>query len=145
MSQDGDRLAMLALIDEAQSTLTRLVRSADPQRLAKRPAVDNWSVIENVRHLLFAEQAHLGRFLPGGVTWSALGLPPHNMAGQKRLSAVGSEPTANIEDVLSAWATVHDAVRAGCTEGSSDVDKAIQKNLKHLNAHLKTIERLLRE
>lgn len=145
MIQQSDSEATLARIDEARATLIRLVRTVDSRRLARRPPSGKWSPIENVRHLLFAEQSHLGRFLKDGVTWSAFGLPPHNMAGQKQLRVVGTRPTTNLDEVLDAWASVHESVRARCAEGPSDLEKALQRNLIHLTRHLKTIERLLRE
>ena len=72
--------------------------------LNRRPPNGTWSIVEHVRHLLFAEQAHLGGYLPNGFEWSGMG--EGGSAGRKlkevgtqadeghrrRLRRVGSDP-----------------------------------------------------
>lgn len=144
MTLDADSLATLARIDEAQAALGRLLRSVEPARLDKRPASGEWSAIENVRHLIFAEQHHFAPFLVRGFRWSGVGVPPPNGTGERRLSPVGSDPATSIDEVLDAWAKVHEVVRARCIEAPGEVAQTLQGNLKHLTAHSETIERLLR-
>ena len=61
--------------------------------LAERRPSGEWSVVENVRHLLFAERLYLGRFLPDGFTWSGLPTLPRERGG---VSNVDSEPAHNV-------------------------------------------------
>ena len=69
--------AVLAAMREHQAELRALLERHEPAILAKRPASGVWSAVENIRHLLFAEQGHLGRFVRGG-----LGLSPMGMLNQ---------------------------------------------------------------
>ncbi len=108
---------LLGSIDEARSGLVALLRSKDAQALAKRPPSGEWSVIENVWHLLFADQLHLGKFLPDGFEWSRRGLS--GRTGRAYVE-VGKDPTDDLKEVLRAWDVVHqpifDAVRRGDEE-----------------------------
>jgi hypothetical protein len=135
--------AILTDIDRAQAGLRRLLRSAGRGGLTRRPAAGTWSVMENVRHLLFAEQAHLGRLLPLDRDVRALGRPLE-LPGQRRMSAVGGRAGEDIGDVLAAWSKLHRAVRTRCVEPDAELARALQTNWRHLNAHVKVIERLLR-
>lgn len=144
MSQDDSAAVLLACIDAEQLRLREIVSGRDGAMLAARPPNDAWSVVENLRHLLFAEQLHFGRFLPGGPSWSRLGLPPHGMQRQERLRVVGSSPTSNASEVLEAWEAVHDLTRELVRQDTTEMRKALEGNLRHLRAHIKVIERLLR-
>ncbi|MEX2226452.1 MAG: DinB family protein [Dehalococcoidia bacterium] len=94
MSQQ-DVAALVSEVDRARGRLRALLRSKNPGALARRPANGDWSIIENVRHLLFAEQAHLGRFLAGGFEWSPAGMRRRtsNEASVPGLSVVGTGVT----------------------------------------------------
>ncbi len=132
-------------IDEARMSLSELLRSSDAAVLSQRPPSGEWSPIENVRHLLFAEQLHLGRFLPDGFTWSSLGLRPHFLANEEAFSQVGSEPPASIEALLAAWDTVHAPMREAVSGGTEEMQKALEGNLGHTVFHVRIIETLLGE
>src|SRR5881296_714318 len=118
MNRGGDPLITLARLDEARARLINIVRSADAHALAHRPESGGWSAVENVRHLLFAEELHLGRYLPAGYTWSAVGVAPdlYFLSVDETLRTVGGNPTTNMNDVLDVWDAVHDAVRAQCLD-----------------------------
>jgi hypothetical protein len=137
---------MLAEIDETQAELRRVLRSVPPRRLAQRPASGGWSAVENVRHLLFHEQGLQRLLSPEDFTWSPYGLPPPGLAGSPRVVSAGTRPTTDIDVALRAWARIHGSVRAGCrkADSSPELDKAMQKTLRHLNTHLRIIRRLLR-
>lgn len=130
-------------IEEAQRHLRELLSGKDEPLLAERPSSGSWSVIENVRHLLFAEQLHLGRFIAGGQHWSSLGLTPHNMRGPK-FRLVGSRAPSSMGEALEAWEAVHASTRELAYEDTDEVRKALKRNLRHLHAHSRVIERLLR-
>jgi len=101
-------------------------------------------VTENLRHLLFAEQAHLGRFLPGGQRLSAIGLPPSGMLGNRRIGAAGTAVPVSVAEVFEEWKEAHAATRESVQHDTEGVRKALQRNLRHLRSHIRVIERLLR-
>lgn len=132
---------LLSQIDEARERLYATVRARAPETLAQRPTPEAWSVVENVRHLLFAEQKHLGRLYVEGFAYSPIGL---RMDGRQRSSGAGSQPTDDVEEVLAAWDVVHEEVREA-VERADDAERALDRNLRHLRSHVRTIEKLLDE
>ncbi len=110
--------------------------------MAKRPPSGEWSVIENVRHLLFAEQLHLGKFLQDGFEWSRLGLSGRT---GRAYAEVGKEPTDDLEEVIQAWDAVHQPILDPVRRGDEEVQKKLRLNLKHLERHIDTIKTLLGE
>jgi uncharacterized damage-inducible protein DinB len=132
---------LLDQIDEARERLYASVRARAPETLAQRPTPEAWSVVENVRHLLFAEQKHLGRLYVEGFAYSPIGL---RMDGRQRSSGAGSQPTDDVEEVLAAWDVVHEEVREA-VERADDAERALDRNLRHLRSHVRTIEKLLDE
>jgi hypothetical protein len=144
MTQKASALAALARIEEAQAELRATLRSVDSARLMKRPPSGEWSPMENVRHLLFAEQHHFRRHLPRGFRWSSAGVPPPNRTGERRLSAVGSRPDASIDEVFDAWMKINDVTRGLCNEPDGGLVTRLEGNLKHVQIHADAIARLLR-
>jgi hypothetical protein len=135
--------ALCASIDVEQLRLRRLLLDNSGAAWAERPPNGQWSVLENLRHLLFAEQAHLGRFVPDGQRWSPLGFTPATMRAARKLPPVETA-LPSLFDVLAEWEALH--VRIGETISGlrdEDVRRALIKNRKHLRAHARVIERLL--
>jgi DNA-binding GntR family transcriptional regulator len=133
--------AMLAQLGAEQRRLRDLLAGQDEALLAERPPSGKWSVLENVRHLLFAEQAHLGRF---GQEWSSLGFTPQTMLHAKKLHTDGTAPT--VAAVMAAWEAVHATTRAALAEQDTDeVRHRVVRHLKHQRRHITVIERLLRQ
>lgn len=106
--QDAGTTKLVRKIDRTRSGLAKLLRSQDTRTLTKRPPSGEWSIIENVRHLLFAEQLHLGKFLPDRIEWDRVG-----MSGRtgKQYADVGKNPSEDLEEVLKAWNAVHRPIR----------------------------------
>jgi hypothetical protein len=98
--------------------------------------------MENVRHLVFAEQHHFRVLLPRGFRWSSAGVPPPNRTGERRLNSVGSDPATTVDEVFDAWVKVHAVVRERCLE-TGDLVAKLDRNLNHVMLHTRTIERLL--
>jgi DinB superfamily len=143
MTVNDSPAEMLAAIDAEQLRLREILSGKDESMMAARPANGNWSVIENLRHLLFAEQGHIGSVLPGGVTqWSPLGLAPRGL--QKRFPMMDPAATPKVADVLEAWQAAHASAGALAKVDTPEVRKALWVNLRHLRNHIKVIERLLR-
>lgn len=99
--------------------------------------------MENIRHLIFAEQHHFAPYLPRRFRWSKAGVPPPNRTGERRLSPVGSDPATTLDEVFEAWTKVHAVVRALAMEDPSSLTRGLEGNLKHVAIHADTVERLL--
>lgn len=142
---DGEAGAdLLAELETEQERLRKLLRDSAAVDVATRPANGNWSVLENIRHLLFAEEAHLGRFVPGGPSFSPLGLPPPGMQGRARVRPAGTAETLLLADVLDAWEASHASAREFLRGDSPRLRQALARNLRHLRLHIRVVQRLLR-
>jgi len=129
-------------IDRERARLRAMLRPKDAKILARRPANGDWSIVENVRHLLFAEQLHLGRFLPDAFEWSEIGLTGMTA---KKFADVGTRPTNDIEKVFQEWDAVHEPIGNALESAGDDVERALWRNHRHLGIHIRGIERLLRK
>lgn len=139
-----DDLALLGQIDLERERLRDLLAGLEPSRATERPPNGKWSIVENVRHLLFAEQAHLGSFVKGGRDWSAVGFTPETMRRARKLELEPDQP--GLDEVVRAWDAVHAAIMQGLADHAGDerLQKALWTNLRHLRAHIGVIERLNR-
>jgi hypothetical protein len=108
--------------------------------------------MENVRHLVFAEQHHFGPLLPKGFRWGSAGVPPPSREkGERRLTPVGREADTTIDEVFDAWAKVHTVVLEFASEDErkssaaywTRVASGLAGNLNHVELHIRTIERML--
>ena len=136
---------LLASLEAEQHRLRDLLSGRDEAVLALRPPTGKWSVLENVRHLLFAEQAHLGQFVPGGYNWHPLGYTPETMLEAKKLSPADDAPVPNVAEVLQAWQTVHANTRAALADQDTDeVRYRLGRHIKHQRSHVDAIARLIR-
>ena len=135
-----DLAKLVAENDRERARLRRLLCSKDAKVLAKRPATGDWSIVENVRHLLWAEQRHLGRFLPDGFEWSRIGMTAFR---GREFADVGTKPTRDIEKVFAEWDKIHKPIRKAVKSAGGDVAKALWGNHKHLGFHINVIEKLL--
>ena len=144
MTDDGV-LLLLEQIDAARADLRLKLDRMPETALEQRPPSGAWSVLENVRHLLFAEQAHIGRLLRERPVWSPLGFTPETMRAARKLpppSTLG--PT--LAEVWAAWDVIHRANVARISETRpADAANALTRHLSHLRAHIATIERLVRQ
>jgi hypothetical protein len=136
MSETTDLLAQL---DEARDALIARVRAAPPEALKQRPPDGAWSIVENVRHLIYAEDRHLGRLFVPGHAYSPVG--QHNN-GKPHRNGVGTRPTDDLDEVLAAWDAVHVGVR-DAIPANEDAERALERNLGHLRTHVRVIDRLL--
>jgi len=144
MTGEPDAFATLARIEDAQAALCAMLGPVEPSRLAERPASGDWSPMENVRHLIFAEQHHFAPYLERGFRWSSVGVPAPNRTGERRLNSVGSDPGTSLDEVFEAWAKVHAVVRTLAMQDHGRLARTLEGNLKHLAIHSETTGRLLR-
>lgn len=138
--QRDDIPALIKKVDAQRSSLAKLLRAQQPRALTKRPPSGEWSVIENVRHLLFAEQLHFDRFLPGKTAWNRFGLSGRT---GKAYADVGTEPTDDLAVVLKAWNDIHRRIRSALRDGDEEVRQQLIGNLLHMHAHIGVIKGLL--
>jgi hypothetical protein len=140
----ADAPTLLAALEAEHQRLRSMLAGREPAKLGERPPTGKWSVVENVRHLLFAEELHLGRFVPGEREWSPLGLPPHGMQTPQRLRIFDVNATPDLDDVLEAWRIAHARIRPHLVEDGEFLRRELFEHTRHLRAHVRVIERLLR-
>jgi hypothetical protein len=95
-------------LDEVRREFCATLRSTEAELVTARPAPGAWSVIEILRHLVFAEDLYLNRWiLRNDKPWCRLGLLPDFLAKDPKYADVGSQPTEDLEAVLAAWEGIH--------------------------------------
>jgi len=104
---------VLARLDEVRAEFYARLRAAPPDALVAHPGQDRWSALEHVRHLVFAEDLYLNRWLlRNNQPWCKLGFLPPFLEGNPVYAGVGDEPTDDFETVLAAWDTIHAGMQA---------------------------------
>jgi len=138
--------AVLTAMTEHQAELRALLERYEPAMLAKRPASGVWSAVENIRHLLFAEQGHLGRFVRGGLGLSPMGMLNQGLQRQKKMIAtiVGTNPTTDLTAVFDEWERVHAAACVGLDLSRPDLALRLRASLRHQQTHGKLALRAVR-
>ncbi len=150
---------VLARLDDVRAEFYAHLRAASPDALNARPGPERWSALEHVRHLLFAEDMYLNRWLlRNAQPWLKLGFLPPFLEGNPAFAGVGDEPTADLETVLAAWDAIHAGMKAFVAEitpeilkrDTSDVDfgqrcigGVLQGMAKHDLAHIRMAESAL--
>ena len=141
LESDRPSHLLMATIDSERLRLRELLAGRDEAKLATRPPNGNWSVLENLQHLLFAGQG-LGRYTPEGVQLSPLGLANEGL--MRKFPVVGTVRPATSEEVFAAWDDSHRLLAQLASEDTPRVRAALAKNLRHLRNHIAVIERQLR-
>ena len=99
---------VLSRLAELRAVFIAQLRTAASEVLARRPAPDSWSAIEIVRHLVFAEDLYLNRWiLRNDEPWNEFGLLPEFLVNRSGYAAVGRRPTDDVETVLEPWECLH--------------------------------------
>jgi len=100
--------AVLQHLGEVRARFAEFLRDADPRGLAVRPDPKQWSAVENLRHLIFAEDLYLNRWLlENDEPWCEHGLLPDFLANNPRYADVGGPPCEDIDALLAAWNAIH--------------------------------------
>jgi hypothetical protein len=122
---------VMARLEQVRREFREMLRSTPAGVLVARPSPDQWSAVEIVRHLVFAEDLYLNRWIfRNDRPWNNLGLLPAFLASEPRYSGVGGEPSDDLEIVLEAWNDVHggtqeflsDLTSEKLRQDTSDVD-----------------------
>jgi hypothetical protein len=124
---------------EHQARLRALLERYEPALLATRPPSGDWSAIENVRHMLYAEQHHLGRFIRGGLGLSPVGLPQ----GGNRVSGPDTSATIGLAAVFAEWERVHASASARLDLTQPWLEVQLPRLLRHQIAHGRLAARAL--
>jgi hypothetical protein len=97
-------------LDEVRDGFYAFLRSTPHELLIKKPkGIDRWSALEHVRHLLFAEDLYLNhRLLNNNIPYNPIGMIPDFLKNDPSFNEVGSKPTEDLEEVLSAWSRIHE-------------------------------------
>ena len=105
--------AVMNRLDDVRSQFFDALRATDIEALTARPSAGKWSALEHVRHLVFAEDLYLNRWiLRNEEPWNKLGLLPAFLASDPNYADVGSQATDDLEAILAAWQEIHRCTQA---------------------------------
>ena len=135
---------LLAAIEAEQARLRDLLAGRDDTALAQRPPNGNWSVLENVQHLLFTEQGHLMDFVPDRPAWSPFAMRPASARMRQKLKMDEGTDPPGIEPLLDEWQRVRRSMLPFLEGDSPGLRRALGVNLRHLRGHIAIIEKILR-
>ncbi len=111
---------MIQRLDKIRSDLFQLLRSTAIEKLLVRPESKHWSALEHLRHLIFAEDLYINRWIFRNDTpFSALGHLPAFLRGRPGFEAVGTTPSSDLENVLGEWTRIHELTISFVTEATS--------------------------
>ena len=136
----GTVAELMEMLDQDRSRLRSIVTGKDSAALSSS-SNGKWSVIENLRHILFFEQS-LGRFTSANVAFSPLGYPPPGL--WKRFPGFQFAATPTAAEVIAEWDAAHSAIRDSFTRDDDEVRLALGKAVRHLRGHIRQIESALR-
>lgn len=137
------------------------LRQTPQDVLVECPGPDRWSALEHVRHLVFAEDMYVHRWLlRDDRPWCRLGFLPPFLSDNLAFSEVGQEPTKDLEIVLAAWDRIHrnllaflpsltaEVLRRDTSDvdfGQGTVGAVLQGMAQHDLTHIRMAERAIRD
>ncbi len=147
---------MIQRLDEIRGDLLELLQSTAIEKLMLRSESKRWSVLEDLRHLVFAEDLYINRWiLRNSDPFSGLGHLPAFLRGRPGFAVVGTDPSSDLDNILSEWTRIHElmvsfvakATSADLKRNTSDVDfgqgtvgHVLQGMAKHDLHHIRRIE-----
>jgi hypothetical protein len=109
----GEVARVMVRLDHVRAEFYARLCAASPEQRIAHPGPERWSALEHARHLVFAEDMYLNRWLLRNDTpWCRLGYLPPFLAENPAFADVGTEPTDDLETVLAAWDAIHAGMRA---------------------------------
>lgn len=109
-------------LDEVRGAFCALLRGTPPEQLNHHSGPDAWSATEHARHLLFAEDLYLNRWiLRNDRPWCPMGHLPPFLEDNPAFGEVGTDPTQDLETVLAAWDDLHTGMLDFVNQMASDV------------------------
>jgi uncharacterized protein YjbI with pentapeptide repeats len=149
--------AVFERLDQVRTDFRAFLGSLDGTLLVMRPEPDEWSALENLRHMVFAQDMYLNRWLlQNKRPWCRLGLLPAFLADRTDFSDVGSEPCDDLATVLAVWDELQamswqyvdgltpEELRRDTSKidfGQGDVGQVLQGLAQHDLAHIRQAER----
>ena len=156
-----DVKGVINALNRLRSEFISKLRNSSSAVLNNHPGPDRWSALEHVRHLVFAEELYLNRWiLRNTKPLSSLGVLPPFLYGNAAFTNVGSTPSEDLEYILDAWQAVHremetwidDADAADLQKGIQDVSfgqqtigDALQTLASHDLEHIRMAERAIED
>ena len=99
---------MIRCLGDIRAEMFELVRGTSLEQCEVRPGPNRWSALEHLRHLVFAEDLYINRWiLRNDTPFSLLGCLPEFLRGRPGFEAVGTEPATDIEKILGEWSRIH--------------------------------------
>ena len=90
-------------LEQVRGEFREMLWSTTSVALVTRFSADRWSPVETVRHLVFAEDLYLNRWiLRNDAAWNELGLLPGFLVGNHEYSDAGSQLCNDLEAVPAA-------------------------------------------
>jgi len=109
-------------LDAVRDEFYARLQSTPAGQLNHHTGPDAWSALEHARHLLFAEDLYLNRWiLRNDRPWQPIGHLPPFLEDNPAFAKVGTDPTEDLETVLAAWADLHTGMRNFVDPITSDV------------------------
>ena len=109
-------------LDVVRAEFYARLRSTPAEQLNHHTGPDTWSALEHARHLLFAEDLYLNRWiLRNDLPWSSLGHLPPFLEDNPAFAQVGTDPTQDLDVVLAAWDQIHTGMLDFVTQLSPDI------------------------
>jgi hypothetical protein len=129
-------------LEQVQARLRALLADATETQVRWQPPREGrWTVLQNLRHLVMAEFAHLWH-LAGEPRWHDLGLPA-TMPWLRRSKFVGTDEST-LSEVFEAWSVVHARMVTAQLRDSEAALRQLSGHLRHQRQHEAEIGRLLR-
>ncbi len=112
---------VMARLDDLRARFRQTLYAADPACLTARPRPDKWSALEHLRHLVFAEDMYLNRWiLRNDRPWTGLGLLSSFLADHPAFAGAGSRPSENLDEIWAAWDDIHTGMQAFLADLTAD-------------------------
>ncbi|MCL4504848.1 MAG: DinB family protein [Chloroflexi bacterium] len=100
--------ALISWLDAVRAAFRAVLRASSPSQLRRRPAENEWNALEVVRHMLFAEDVYINRFILNNARpLNKAGMLPEHLRSRSEYQDVGSEAVDDLETILAAWDAVH--------------------------------------
>ncbi len=131
---------MIQRLDEIRGDLFQLLRSTAIEKLMVRSESKRWSALEHLRHLVFAEDLYINRWiLRNDTPFSALGHLPEFLRDRPGFDVVGTDLSSDLENIFREWTRIHEltinfvteATSADLKRNTSDIDFG-QGNVGHV-------------
>jgi hypothetical protein len=112
---------MVARLEKLRNNFCSMLRSKKADVLALRPAPKEWSAIECVRHLVFAEDLYINREIQNNhQPLNPVGMLPDFALNDPQYADAGKDPAVDLETVLAAWQKIHTVTRQFLAAVTSD-------------------------